>query len=122
MLRCKIHRATVTEANIDYEGSITLDPILMETAGIAEFEQVHVLDINNGSRLTTYAIEGERGSGVVCLNGAAARLVDPGDLVIILAYDQVPESEVPDYKPTLVYVDNANRVQRVGHEIPVGVH
>jgi aspartate 1-decarboxylase len=122
MLRCKIHRATVTEANIDYEGSITLDPILMETAGIAEFEQVHVLDINNGSRLTTYAIEGERGSGVVCLNGAAARLVDPGDLVIILAYDQVPESEVPDYKPTLVYVDSANRVQRVGHEIPVGVH
>ncbi|HEX5141161.1 MAG TPA: aspartate 1-decarboxylase [Dehalococcoidia bacterium] len=122
MLRCKIHRATVTEANIDYEGSITLDPILMETAGIAEFEQVHVLDINNGSRLTTYAIGGERGSGVVCLNGAAARLVDPGDLVIILAYDQVPESEVPDYKPTLVYVDSANRVQRVGHEIPVGVH
>jgi aspartate 1-decarboxylase len=122
MLRCKIHRATVTEANIDYEGSITLDPILMETAGIAEFEQVHVLDINNGSRLTTYAIGGEPGSGVVCLNGAAARLVDPGDLVIVLAYDQVPESEVPEYKPTLVYVDSANRVQRVGHEIPVGVH
>ena len=121
MLRCKIHRATVTEANVDYEGSITIDRDLMDTAGIAEFEQVHVLDIDNGARLTTYAIEGPRGSGVICLNGAAARLIDRGDLVIILAYDQVPESEVRDHRPTLVYVDADNRVQRVGHEIPVGV-
>ena len=122
MLRCKIHRATVTEANVDYEGSITIDRDLMDTAGIAEFEQVHVLDIDNGARLTTYAIEGHRGSGVICLNGAAARLINRGDLVIILAYDQVPESEVRDHKPTLVYVDADNRVQCVGHEIPVGVH
>ena len=121
MLRGKIHRATVTEANVDYEGSITIDRDLMDAAGIAEFEQVHVLDVDNGARLTTYAIEGPRGSGVICLNGAAARLIDRGDLVIILAYDQVPESEVRDHKPTLVYVDADNRVQRVGHDIPVGV-
>jgi len=121
MLRCKIHRATVTEANVDYEGSITIDRDLMDTAGIAEFEQVHVLDIDNGARLTTYAIEGPRGSGVICLNGAAARLIDRGDLVIILAYDQVPESEVGDHRPTLVYVDADNRVERVGHDIPAGV-
>jgi len=122
MLRCKIHRATVTEANIDYEGSITIDRDLMDTAGIVEFEQVQVLDIDNGARLTTYAIKGPQGSGVICLNGAAARLIDRGDLVIILAYDQVPESEVRDHSPTLVYVDADNHVQRVGHEIPVGVH
>jgi len=121
MLRCKMHRATVTEANVDYEGSITIDRDLMDTAGIAEFEQVHVLDIDNGVRLTTYAIEGPRGSGVICVNGAAARLIDRGDLVIILAYDQVPESEVRNYTPTLVYVDADNRVERVGHDIPVGV-
>ena len=122
MLRCKIHRATVTEANVDYEGSITIDRDLMDAAGMAEFEQVHVLDIDNGARLTTYAIEGPRGSGVICLNGAAARLIDRGDLVIILAYDQVPQSEVRDHRPTLVYVDADNRVQRAGHEIPVEVH
>ena len=121
MLRCKIHRANVTETNVDYEGSITIDRDLMDTAGIAEFEQVHVLDIDNGVRLTTYAIAGPQGSGVICLNGAAARLIDRGDLVIILAYDQVPESEVRNYTPTLVYVDADNRVERVGHEIAVGV-
>ena len=122
MLRGKIHRATVTEANVDYEGSITIDRDLMDAAGIAEFEQVHVLDVDNGARLTTYAIEGPRGSGVICLNGAAARLIDRGDLVIILAYDQVPESEVQDQEPTLVYVDADNRIERVGHDIPVGVN
>ena len=121
MLRCKIHRATVTETNVDYEGSITVDRDLMDTAGIAEFEQVHVLDIDNDARLTSYAIEGPRGSGVIFLHGAAARLIDRGDLVIILAYDQVPESEVRDHSPTLVYVDADNRVERVGHDIPVGV-
>ena len=121
MLRCKIHRANVTEANVDYEGSVTIDRDLMDAAGIVEFEQVQVLDIDNGARLTTYAIEGPRGSGIICLNGAAARLIDRGDLVIILAYDQVPESEVRDHNPTLVYVDADNRVERVGHDIPVGV-
>ena len=122
MLRGKIHRATVTEANINYEGSITLDPTLMEAAGIVEFEQVHVLDIDNGARLVTYAIPGEPDSGVVCLNGAAARLVDPGDLVIILAYEQLTNEEALDHKPSLVYVDENNRIVRTAHEIPVGVH
>ena len=122
MLRGKIHRATVTEANINYEGSITLDPTLMEAAGILEFEQVHVLDIDNGARLVTYAIPGEPDSGVVCLNGAAARLVNPGDLVIILAYEQLTNEEALDHKPSLVYVDENNRIVRTAHEIPVGVH
>ncbi len=122
MLRSKIHRATVTEANVDYEGSITLDPELMDAAGILEFEQVHVLDITNGARLTTYAIAGERASGVVCLNGAAAPLIERGDLVIIPAYDQMTESEARSHRPALVYVDETNRITRVAHEIPMGVH
>jgi aspartate 1-decarboxylase len=121
MLRSKIHRATVTEANVDYEGSVTIDRDLMDAADILEFEQVHVLDIINGARLTTYAIEGECGSGVLCLNGAAAHLVNSGDLVIILAYDQVPESEVRYHEPTLVYVNAQNRIERIGHEVPIPV-
>jgi aspartate 1-decarboxylase len=122
MLKGKIHRATVTQANIDYEGSITVDPMLLEAADILPFEQVHVLDINNGARLQTYAIEGERGSGVICMNGAAARLVDEGDLVIILAYDLVPEAEARDHRPNLVYVDERNQITRTASEIPVGAH
>lgn len=122
MLRSKIHRAAVTEANVDYEGSITLDPALMQAADILPFEQVQVLDITNGARLATYAIEGEAGSGVVCLNGAAARLIDVGDLVIILAYDQLPASEARHQRPTLVYVDAGNRVTGIAHDIPAGVH
>jgi len=121
MLRAKIHRATVSEAKLDYEGSITLDGELMDAAGILPFEQVHVLNINNGARLQTYAIEGERGSGVVCVNGAAARLVQPGDVVIILAYEQMTEAEARSHTPTLVYVDEGNHIKRIGHEIPVGV-
>ncbi|HWO73011.1 MAG TPA: aspartate 1-decarboxylase [Dehalococcoidia bacterium] len=121
MLRAKIHRATVTEAKLDYEGSITLDGELMDAAGILPFEQVHVLNINSGARLQTYAIEGERGSGVVCVNGAAARLVQPGDVVIILAYEQMTEAEARSHTPTLVYVDEDNHIKRIGHEIPVGV-
>lgn len=122
MLKGKIHRATVTEANVDYEGSITLDPLLMDAAGIVPFEQVHVLDINNGSRLTTYAIEGEQGSGVVCINGAAARLANQGDLVIILAYDLLTEEEVGEHKPRLVYVNERNEIVRTARDIPLGVH
>jgi len=106
MLKGKIHRATVTECNIDYEGSITIDKELLEQADILPFEQVHVLDINNGSRLLTYAIEGEKGE--ICLNGAAARLVNKGDTVIILAYAQVNEEEARDFMPRLVYVDSNN--------------
>lgn len=121
MLKSKIHRATVTEANVDYRGSITLDPILMEAANIVPFEQVHVLDITNGARLETYAIEGPRGSGVVCLNGAAARLINVGDLVIVLAYDLMTEEEVRQHKPILVYVDENNQITEVATEIPVAV-
>jgi len=108
MLKSKIHRATVTDANINYEGSISIDRKLMQAANILPYEQVHVLDVNNGSRLTTYAIEGE--SGEICLNGAAARLVNKGDIVIILTYADYQEEELQDYHPKLVYVDNKNRI------------
>ncbi|MBI2868170.1 MAG: aspartate 1-decarboxylase [Chloroflexi bacterium] len=105
MLKSKIHRARVTEACIEYEGSITIAKDLMEAADILPYEQVHVLDIDNGARLQTYAIEGPRGSGVVCINGAAARLMHRGDTVIILTYGAVNEDKAQDYHPTLVYVD-----------------
>ncbi|HXY73742.1 MAG TPA: aspartate 1-decarboxylase [Dehalococcoidales bacterium] len=108
MLKSKIHRATVTDCNVNYEGSITIDRKLMEAADILPYEQVHVLDVNNGIRLTTYAIEGE--AGEVCLNGAAARLVSKGDIVIILTYHDVSEEETIDYHPKLVYVDAKNRI------------
>ena len=108
MLKSKIHRATVTDANLNYEGSITVDRKLMQAADILPYEQVHVVDVNNGSRLVTYAIEGE--SGEICLNGAAARLVHKGDIVIILSYTNVAENEIQDFHPTLVYVDSKNQI------------
>ena len=108
MLKSKIHRATVTDANLNYEGSITIDRNLMKAADILPYEQVHVVDVNNGNRLVTYAIEGE--SGEICLNGAAARLVHKGDIVIILAYTNVMENELHDFHPTLVYVDAKNQI------------
>ena len=108
MLKSKIHRATVTDANLNYEGSITIDRKLMQAADILPYEQVHVVDVNNGNRLVTYAIEGE--SGEICLNGAAARLVHKGDIVIILAYTNVMENELHDFHPTLVYVDSKNQI------------
>ena len=117
MLKGKIHRARVTEADPHYEGSITIDPDLMEAADILPFEQVHVLDVDNGARLTTYAIEGARGSGQVCINGAAARLVSAGDTVIILTYDTMSDAEAREHQPALVYVDDANRIVRRGHSI-----
>jgi len=116
MLKSKIHRAHVTGANIDYEGSITLDPVLMDAADIIPFEQVHVLDITNGARLQTYAIEGRRGGGEVVINGAAARMIGEGDLVIVLAYHSVSEEDARSLRPRLVYVDRANRIMRVGQE------
>lgn len=108
MLKSKIHRATVTDANLNYEGSITIDRKLMEAADILPYEQVHVLDVNNGNRLVTYAIEGEQGE--ICLNGAAARLVNKGDLVIILTYTNVEEPETRNFHPTLIYVDSKNQI------------
>jgi len=116
MLKSKIHRAHVTEANIGYEGSISLDPVLMDAADILPFELVHVLDVTNGARLQTYAIEGERGSGEVVINGAAAQLVHEGDLVIILAYGTVAEEEARSVRPRRVYVGEGNRIVRIAHE------
>ena len=110
MMKSKIHRARVTDANIDYEGSITIDSKLMAAANILPYEQVHVLNINNGARFTTYAIEGKAGSGAICLNGAAARLAVRGDIVIILSYTQVPEEETKDYRPKIVHVNEKNAI------------
>jgi aspartate 1-decarboxylase len=110
MLKSKIHRARVTDANIDYEGSITIDSKLMAAADILPYEQVHVLDINNGNRFTTYAIEGEAGSGAICLNGAAARLGVKGDIVIILTYTTVPEEEAKNHRPKVVNVNAKNAI------------
>jgi aspartate 1-decarboxylase len=109
MMKGKIHRATVTDANLAYEGSVTLDPVLMELADVLPHEQVHVYDVDNGSRLVTYAIEGRRGSGDVCLNGAAARLVQVGDRVIIVSYAEVDEAEARGFEPKVVRVDERNR-------------
>jgi aspartate 1-decarboxylase len=110
MMKSKIHRARITEANINYEGSITIDKKLMVAADIVPYEQVHVLNINNGARFTTYAIEGPEGSGDICLNGAAARLGIKGDLVIIIAYIQMSEVELLHYHPNVVLVDEHNAI------------
>jgi aspartate 1-decarboxylase len=113
MLKSKIHRATVTDANIDYEGSITIDKKLMAEADILPYEQVHVLNINNGARFSTYAIEGEEDSGEICLNGAAARLAVRGDMVIILTYCHVNEDEeARNFVPKVVHVDEKNAIVR----------
>jgi aspartate 1-decarboxylase len=117
MLKGKIHRACVTEANLAYEGSITIDKALMEAADILPYEQVHVLDVDNGARLVTYAIEGERGSGVICINGAAARLVVKGDLVIIISYCTVSDAEARNIVPKLVYVNSQNAIVKKSKEI-----
>ncbi len=110
MLKSKIHRAHVTGLNIDYEGSITIDKKLMTEADILPYEQVQVLNLNNGARFTTYAIEGTRDSGRICLNGASARLAQKGDIILILAYCQVEDSEANNFLPRLVYVDGKNRI------------
>jgi len=110
MLKSKIHRARVTQVNLDYEGSITIDKSLMEASNILPFERVEVLNINNGARFSTYAIEGEANSGVIGINGAAARLVAKGDLTIILSYCQVLDNEAMIMTPTIVYVDSKNRI------------
>ena len=106
MLTAKIHRATVTDAQLNYAGSITIDRKLLSAAGIREFQQVEVVNINNGSRLSTYAIAG--GDGVICLNGAAARMAQPGDLVIIMAYAYMSEEEAAQWQPRIVHVDRKN--------------
>ncbi len=113
MLKGKIHRATVVQAELDYVGSITVDEDLMEAAGILEYEKVTVADVNNGNRLETYVIAGERGSGMICLNGAAAHYVEVGDKVIIMCYAQMDEAEARAFQPHVVFVDDENRPARV---------
>jgi aspartate 1-decarboxylase len=109
MMKSKIHRATVTDANLHYVGSITVDRDLMDEADLMEYEQVAVVDVDNGARLETYVIEGARGSGDICLNGAAARLVSPGDRVIIISYADYETAELESYAPTIVHVDRSNQ-------------
>jgi len=113
MLKSKIHRATITEANLDYIGSLTLDPNLMEAADMLAYERIQVLNINTGDRFETYIIEGERGSGIVCLNGAAARLGQPGDLIIALTYTFMDAQEAKSYMPKIVHVDARNTITSV---------
>lgn len=115
MLKGKIHRARVTQAELNYVGSVTIDRTLMDAAGILEYEKVQIADVDNGERLETYVIAGEAGSGVICLNGAAARCVSTGDKVIIMAYAQVTPEEAQSFKPKVVFVDDANRPVRVTH-------
>lgn len=116
LMTSKIHRATVTQADLHYVGSVTIDPALTEAAGLVENEQVTIVDITNGHRLITYVIEGERDSGVIGINGAAAHLVAPGDLVIIIAYGQLNETEVSAHRPRVVHVDESNRIVALGSD------
>ena len=114
MCKSKIHRATVTGADLNYVGSITIDPVLMEAADLLEFEQVAVVNVNNGARFETYVIPGEPGRGEICLNGAAARLAHPGDKVIVISYAQYNEAEMETYRPVFIFVDEQNRINRDG--------
>ena len=113
MLKGKIHRATVVQAELDYVGSITVDEDLLEAAGIMEYEKVQIVDVNNGSRFETYTICGKRGSGMICLNGAAARCVSTGDKIIIMCYAHYDSEEAKEHKPQVVFVDDENKISRV---------
>ena len=116
MLHSKIHRATVTQADLHYVGSLTIDMDLMDAADLLPGQQVDVVDVDNGNRLTTYAIEGERGSGILCINGAAARLISPGDTVIIIAYASMSDEDARAHDPHVVFVDKDNRIVEVGDD------
>lgn len=115
MLKSKIHRAVVVQAELNYVGSITIDSSLMEAAGILEYEKVQIADVENGNRFETYVIAGEPGSGMICLNGAAARQVQVGDHVIIMAYAEMTPEEVKEQKPQVVFVDEDNQIKRIAH-------
>lgn len=115
MLKSKIHRATITEANLNYVGSITIDKTLLKAAQLLPYEKVQIVDINNGNRLDTYIIEGEEDSGIICLNGAAARLVQPGDKVIIMSYAQMDLDEAKKCNPVVVFVDQNNKVSEISY-------
>ena len=116
MMIGKIHRATVTQADLHYVGSLTIDMDLMEAADLLPGQQVDVVDVDNGNRLTTYAIEGERGTGILCINGAAARLISPGDTVIIIAYASMTDEDARSHDPHVVFVDKDNRIVEVGDD------
>ena len=118
LLKAKIHRATVTHAELHYEGSCAIDGRLLDISGIREYEQVHIFNVNNGQRFVTYAIRAEEGSGIISVNGAAAHRAQPGDLVIICAYAELDEAEVAKFKPTLVYVDCDNALTHTNTSIP----
>ncbi|MBO5163297.1 MAG: aspartate 1-decarboxylase [Ruminococcus sp.] len=113
MLKSKIHRAVITQAELNYVGSITIDEALMEASGLYEYERVHVVNVNSGSRIETYVIAGERGSGVICLNGAAARSGQKGDSVIIMAYADMSPEEIKTHSPKVVFVDEKNEIVKV---------
>ncbi|MDW8479313.1 MAG: aspartate 1-decarboxylase [Xanthomonadales bacterium] len=119
MLKAKIHRATVTRAELDYEGSLAIDGRLLDAAGIHEYEQIHVYNVANGERFVTYAIRAAEGSGEISVNGAAAHRARPGDLVIICAYAAVPAAEAASHEPRLVYVDDRNRLTHLNRRIPL---
>lgn len=121
MMKSKIHRAVVTEANLNYMGSITIDSRLMEQADIFAHEKVQIVNNNNGARLETYVIPGPPGSGVICLNGAAARLVQPGDVIIIISYCQLEEEKARKHQPTVLFVDENNKVIKAGEEIAFAI-
>ncbi len=116
LLKSKIHRATVTEADLDYEGSLTLDRNLMDAADLFEYEEVHIFNLTNGHRFSTYVIEGKRGSNEICVNGAAAHLAREGDCLIIASFSMYDESECAEHKPTLVYVDENNDIREISPE------
>lgn len=116
MLKSKIHRATVTQADLHYVGSCTIDADLMEAADLLEGEAVDIVDINNGNRLTTYCITGERGTGIISINGAAARLISPGDLVIIIGYGMMDDDEARTHKPHVIFVDEENKILEQGED------
>jgi aspartate 1-decarboxylase len=118
MLRAKIHRARVTEANLHYEGSLTIPPDLLAHADLVEYEAVNVWNVTRGTRFETYAITGVEGSRDICVNGAAAHLASPGDIIIIASFSEVPESLVAEFKPTVVFVDEENRATETGKEVP----
>lgn len=119
MLKCKLHRVHVTHAELHYEGSCAIDARLLEAAGLLPYEQIQIYNVTNGARFTTYVIEGERDSGVISINGAAAHHAKPGDVIIIAAYAQMNAAEAQVYKPRLVYVDSHNKITRTSHSIPV---
>ena len=118
LLKAKIHRATVTHSELNYEGSVAIDGLMLDATGIREFEQVHVWDVTNGARFTTYAIRADEGSGIISLNGGAARHVQVGDLVIIAAFAAMDAAEADAFQPNLVYVDGDNRITHTNHSIP----